>query len=368
MSPRIPSLATYSLLGRSGLRVSPLCLGTMTFGKEWGWGSSEDDAHAILARYIEAGGNFIDTANFYTGGTSEEIIGRYFASSGTRDRMVLATKFTLNMFPGDPNGGGNGRKNIIQSLEASLRRLRTDYIDLYWLHMWDRFTPAEEVMRALDALVRAGKVRYIGFSDVPAWYLAKAQTLAQWHGWEPLCALQLEYSLSVRDIEREHVPAALELGLGITPWSPLAGGLLSGKYRRGANGEVLVVDGGTGRLVKQEGPSKRFTERNWAIIEALNKVAEAIGQHPAAVALNWVTKRPGVTSTIIGATTLAQLETNLGALAIDIPQEHLATLEEASAFTKGFPYDFLAPGGFVQTRVTGETQVVEHPAWYWPRA
>lgn len=368
MSDKVASLAKYTMLGRSGLRVSPLCLGTMTFGKEWGWGNTEEESHAILRRYLEAGGNFVDTANFYTGGTSEEMIGRYYATNGGRDRTVLATKFTLNMFPGDPNGGGNGRKNIMQSLEASLKRLKTDYVDLYWLHMWDSFTPAEEVMSALDALVRAGKVRYIGFSDVPAWYLAKAQTLAQWRGWEPLCALQLEYSLSIRDIEREHVPAALEFGLGITPWSPLAGGLLSGKYRRDKDGNVAVADGDKGRLTSQATPSKRFTERNWAIIDALHKVAEATGKHPAAIALNWVTKRPAVTSTIIGATSLKQLETNLSALEFDLSPEHAALLEGASAFAKGFPYDFLEPGGFVQTRVTGETHVAEHPVWYWPRA
>jgi aryl-alcohol dehydrogenase-like predicted oxidoreductase len=213
-------LTQYSLLGRSGLRVSPLCLGTMTFGTEWGWGSPKETVDALLTRYLERGGNFLDTADGYTQGTSESMIGDYFHQRGGRDRAVIATKFTFSAVPGDANAGGNGRKNIYRALDGSLKRLKTDYVDLYWLHAWDGMTPVEEVMSTLSDLVRAGKVRYIGFSDTPAWYLSKAQTLASLKAFEPLCALQLEYSLVERNIEREHIPAALEFGLGVTPWSP----------------------------------------------------------------------------------------------------------------------------------------------------
>ena len=227
------TLRNYVSLGRSGVRVSPLCLGAMTFGKDWGWGSEVDESKQILDRYIDLGGNFIDTANGYTKGHSEAIIGEHVGRHPSRrDRLVIATKFLTNMYRGDPNGGGAGRKSIVSACENSLRRLQTDYIDLYWMHFWDRFTPIEETMRALDDLVAAGKVRYIGFSDTPAWKVAQAQTNALLKGWTPLIALQLEYSLLERTIEGELIPAALEFGLGVTPWSPLKGGMLTGKYTR----------------------------------------------------------------------------------------------------------------------------------------
>ncbi|MDX2175614.1 MAG: aldo/keto reductase [Candidatus Sumerlaeia bacterium] len=358
-------LEAYHLLGRSGLRVSPLCLGTMTFGKEWGWGNSDKESEAIYRRYLDAGGNFVDTANFYTQGTSETLLGKFMKGAKNRDRVVLATKFTLGMHPGDPNGGGNGRKNIIESLEASLRRLQTDYVDLYWLHMYDGMTPVEEVMRTLDALVRSGKVRHIGFSDTPAWYLAKGQTYAELRGFEPLCALQLEYSLITRDIEREHVDAALEFGLGICPWSPLGGGLLSGKYERKPRKDGGYDYSGKGRLTHNRADHPRLiSERNWAIIDALHAVARALGKSPAQVALNWATKRRGIASTIIGATSLAQLDDNLAALDFDIPAELAAKLDEVSKPTLGFPYEFLAPGGFVMTAVSGGTKQAAEPAWF----
>jgi aryl-alcohol dehydrogenase-like predicted oxidoreductase len=226
------NLTDYVTLGRSGLRVSPLCLGTMTFGTEWGWGSEEEVARGVFDRYVDGGGNFLDTADAYTEGHSEELLGTFIRDRGLRDRVVLATKFTFNAEPGNPNAGGNGRKNIYRALNASLRRLQTDYIDLYWLHAWDTVTPVEEVVSTLNDLVRAGKIRYYGFSDTPAWYVARAQTLAEKEGKERPIALQLEYSLVERNIEREHIPAAQELGLAITPWSPLAGGFLTGKYKR----------------------------------------------------------------------------------------------------------------------------------------
>ncbi len=223
-------LDRYRLLGRSGLRVSPLCLGTMTFGTEWGWGADRETSRAIFNAYAERGGNFIDTANFYTKGTSERLVGECMADA--RERFVLATKFTLNMRPGDPNAGGNHRKCMIQSVEASLRRLNTDYIDLYWLHAWDGTTPVDEVMRGLDDLVRAGKILYVAVSDTPAWKIAQCNTLAELRGWSRFIALQVEYNLALRDVERDLVPMAIELGLGVLPWSPLASGLLSGKYTR----------------------------------------------------------------------------------------------------------------------------------------
>jgi aryl-alcohol dehydrogenase-like predicted oxidoreductase len=359
---KIDSLANYSLLGRSGLRVSPLCLGTMTFGTEWGWGSPAEAARKILDRYLEAGGNFIDTADMYTGGKSEEMLGQFLKGS-RRDHVVLATKFTFNAAPGDPNAGGNGRKNIMRAIESSLRRLQTDYIDLYWLHVWDGLTPVEEVMNTLDTLVRSGKVRYIGLSDTPAWYLARAQTLAELHGRERICALQLEYSLIERGIEREHIPAALHLGMGVCPWSPLASGLLSGKYKKGNNGDGAQ---GSGRLKTVQGSGNpafdKFTPRNWKIVDVLMSVADTLGHSPAQVALNWITRRPGVTSTIIGATKPEQLEDNLKALEFTIPPELSRKLEEAGRPESIFPYMFYEPA--MRKMVTGDTNVTDEPTWF----
>ncbi|HEY3929657.1 MAG TPA: aldo/keto reductase [Candidatus Koribacter sp.] len=347
----------YNLLGRSGLKVSPLCLGTMTFGTEWGWGSAEDAARQIFNTYCDAGGNFIDTANGYTGGSSETFLGRFIRERGDRDKIVLATKFTFATSQGDPNAGGNGRKNIHAALEGSLRRLQTDYIDLYWMHNWDTFTPDEEVLSTLDALVRSGRVRYIGISNAPAWYLARAQTLAEFRNYEKFCGWQLEYSLLERNIEREHIPAALELGLGITPWSPLSSGLLSGKYKREKNS---ARPEGEGRLTvtKESGnPAflKLFTERNWKIIDTLNDVAQEIGKPAAQIALNWVTNRPGVSSTIIGASKLNQLQDNMASLDFNLPEPARKKLDEASAPESQYPYLFFGPE--MQNGVTGGTEV-----------
>lgn len=355
MTNSIKSLATYSLLGRGGLRVSPLCLGTMTFGTEWGWGADAKTANALMGTYLDAGGNFIDTADGYTGGTSESMIGAYLRETGRRDRVVLASKFSFAAVPGDPNSGGNSRKNIYRALEGSLKRLQTDYLDLYWLHAWDGLTPVEEVMSTLTDLVRAGKIRYVGLSDVPAWYFARAQTLAEQRGYERVAALQLEYSLVERNIEREHIPAALELGASVTPWSPLASGLLTGKYTRDAKGDgrLEVVKG-------QNNPAflKLFTDRNWAIVDVLTSVAKELGKPAAQVALAWVTRRPGITSTIIGATKPAQLEANLRALDLELPAAALARLDEASRPELVHPYLFFQPAmrGMLQggTEVTAE--------------
>jgi aryl-alcohol dehydrogenase-like predicted oxidoreductase len=271
------SLDQYFTLGRSGLRVSRLSLGTMTFGDDWGWGAAADTARAMFDRYLDAGGNFLDTADLYTEGTSESMLGQFIEESGKRDHVVLATKFTYNAQPGNPNAGGNGRKNIMRAVEGSLRRLRTDYIDLYLLHTWDRITPAEEVVRTLDDLVRAGKIRYAGLSDVPAWYAARAQTYAEAHALTPLVNMQLEYSLAERNIELEYVPLAQNLGMGITAWSPLAMGMLSGKYKPSHQGGE-----GDGRLAKISGSPgfERFTERNWKIVAELEKAARhCLGDH-----------------------------------------------------------------------------------------
>lgn len=342
-------LNEYITLGRSGLRVSPLCLGTMTFGTEWGWGAEESVSRSLFDRYLETGGNFIDTADGYTGGKSEELVGKFIRENGVRDRIVLATKFTFNADPKDPNAGGNGRKNIYRALEGSLRRLNTDYIDLYWLHAWDTVTPVEEVVSTLNDLVRQGKIRHYGFSDTPAWYIARAYTLAEKDAAERLIALQFEYSLVERNIEREHIPVALELGLGVCPWSPLASGFLSGKYRRdrAASGDSRLE-----KLKDSENPGfKKFTDQNWKILGVLLEVADQIGRPPAQVALNWVATQPGVTSTILGASKLSQLVDNISALDFSIPSELRGRLNAASAPPSIHPYVFFEP--FLQGMIHG---------------
>jgi aryl-alcohol dehydrogenase-like predicted oxidoreductase len=363
---QIPSLASYSLLGRSGLRVSPLCLGGMTFGTDWGWGCPQETVYAILDRYFEAGGNFVDTADLYVGGKSEEMIGAYVRERGLLDRAVIATKFTFNAEPGNPNAGGNGRKNMQRAVEGSLRRLGVESIDLLWVHAWDGLTPAEELLRGLDDLVRAGKVRYLGLSDAPAWYFARSQTLAELRGWTAFAGLQLEYSLVERTVEREHVPAALELGAGIMPWSPLASGLLTGKYKRAANG--LEGDGRLQAIKDAGNPSfdKVFNQRNWQVVDVLLEVAEALGRTPAQVALNWVATRPGVTSTLVGATKLHQLEENLRALELEIPAEHADRLEEVSKLPPANPYLFFEET--MRGMIDGGAKVRREPAWFRPRA
>ncbi len=329
------SLAHYVTLGRSGLRVSPLCLGGMTFGKEWGWGSELDEAKRIIDAYLDRGGNFIDTANGYTKGHSEVILGEHLGRvRSRRDRVVIATKFVTNLFLGDPNGGGSSRKAIIAQCEESLRRLQTDYIDLYWLHAWDKTTPIEETMRALDTLVEQGKVRYLGFSDTPAWKVAQAQTMAQLRDWSPLVALQIEYSLLQRTVEAELVPMAQELGLGITPWGPLRGGALSGKYKRADQGKH---EAGRGARV-----TSYLDARTYDLLDLMAAIAAALGTTVPRVALAWVQNRPGVTSTIIGARTLEQLDDNVGALGVTLTAAHVATLDQASKPALPFPADMLS--------------------------
>ncbi len=325
----------YVTLGRSGLKVSPLCLGTMTFGKEWGWGSDEPESASILNRFLELGGNFIDTANFYTHGHSEKIIGDYFAKDGgRRQQAIIATKFFGSMRLGDPNAGGAGRKNIVWACEESLRRLQTDYIDLYWMHCWDYHTPIEETLRALDDLVSAGKVRYIGFSDTPAWKVAQAQTIAEFRSWAPLVGLQIEYSLLERTVEGELMPAARELGLGVTPWSPLKYGLLSGKYRRDNRGQV---EPNRGDRVK----SRLDDESFYNLMDIILAVAQEAETTAARVSLQWLLRQPGVTSPIIGARTPEQLEDNVASVDVRLSAEQLQRLNAASKPKLNFPADFL---------------------------
>ncbi|HEV2417223.1 MAG TPA: aldo/keto reductase [Terriglobia bacterium] len=348
------SLNNYVTLGRSGLRVSPFSLGTMTFGTEWGWGTEEKPSQAVFDHYIEAGGNFIDTADVYTNGKSEEMLGKFIAERKLRDRIVLATKFSFNPIPGNPNAGGNGRKNIYRALEGSLTRLKTDYVDLYWLHAWDTITPVEEVISTFNDLVREGKIRHYGFSDTPAWYVARAQTLAEKEGKERPIALQLEYSLVERNIEREHIPAAQELGLGILPWSPLASGFLTGKYKREGNSGK-----GEGRLEKTKNATNpvflKFNERNWRVLDALLDVGSQLKKPPAQIALNWVATQPGITSTIIGATSVKQLEDNIASLEFAIPAELRDRLDQASAIEPLHPYLFF--GGEIGGMISGGAAV-----------
>lgn len=331
-------LDSFVTLGTSGLRVSPLTLGTMTFGEDHGWGSSEEESKNILAAYLARGGNSIDTANLYTNGHSERIVGDYLAASpGLRDRVVIGTKFFGNLYAKDPNGGGASRKATVQQLENSLRRLQTDYVDIYWLHNFDPFTPVDETMRAIDDLVRAGKIRYFGISDVPAWATAHAATIARMRGWTPVSAIQVEYSLLERTSEGELIPMAQAMGMGVLPWSPLKSGFLSGKYSS-SNSEP--VDTTRGALVGAPSAS------DYVVIDALNDIAAQLGASAAAVALAWVQGRPAVTSTLIGARTMTQFEANLAALELTLSSEARTELDNLSAPTLNFPADnnrLLAP-------------------------
>ncbi len=332
-------LDQYVTLGRSGLRVSPLCLGAMTFGEDLGWGTSVEESQQIIDRYIELGGNFIDTANFYTRSHSEKIIGDHVGRHpARRDRLVIATKFSGNLYPGDPNGGGSGRKSLINACENSLRRLGTDYIDLYWLHMWDANTPIEETMAALDDLVRAGKVRYLGVSDTPAWKIAQANLVAGFRGWSAFVGLQVEYSLLERAVEQELVPLAGEFGLGITPWSPLKGGVLSGKYTRANDGQHKAD---RGSMVEAF-----LNKQTYAVVDELEIIAKAHETNVASVALAWVHAQPAVSSIIIGARRLTQLEDNVRAVDVHLGTDELARLDALTKPTFGFPHNMLemAPG------------------------
>lgn len=365
-------LTRYRTLGRSGLVVSPAALGTMTFGAER-WGSGEDGSRAVFDAYVEAGGNFVDTADVYSSGRSEEMLSGFVAGAGLRQRMVIATKAGFARGKGHPHLGGNGAKNIRDSLEGSLRRLRTDYVDLFWVHAWDRVTPAEEVLDTLGSLVRAGSIRYFGLSNVPAWYAAKMATLAAVRGGPAPIALQYQYSMLDRDIEHEFLPLAGEFGLGLVPWSPLCGGFLTGKYARGQAGkdgprepELPTGAAAGGDTVSDErlnGPNPfgdmLFTERNWRLLETLKAVALEAEAAPAVVALAWLAERPGVSSILLGASSPEQLEANIAALSHPLSPEHVARLDEASAPTVGNPYMIYT--NTVNRMVFGGCEVEQHP-------
>ena len=323
------------LLGHSGLKVSELCLGTMTFGTETGIGADEAACRRVFDAYLEAGGNFIDTANIYTLGTSERMLGRFIA--GQRGRLVLATKYSMNTDPRDPNSGGNSRKALREALDASLARLGTDYIDLFWVHAWDAWTPLDETLRALDDAVRAGKVLYTGFSNVPAWVISRAQTLAECRDATRFVALQLHYSLIERQVEHELLPCAAALGLGVTAWSPLAGGLLSGKYAA----DPAARTGQEGRLTTTGWGNLFLKDRNIAIAEAVRSQAARLGQSPSRVAIRWLLERPGGVIPIVGVRDERQLRDLLGASGFSLDAEAHAALEAASGILPAYPRGLL---------------------------
>jgi aryl-alcohol dehydrogenase-like predicted oxidoreductase len=337
----------YRLLGQTGLRVSELFLGAMTFGEQGGVGAPIEECAKILDAYAEVGGNVVDTAINYRGGASEEILGELL--DGRRDRFVLASKYTVSRDGGDPNAAGNHRKNLTRSLETSLRRLRTDYLDVYWVHLWDHHTPIEETMRALDDAVRAGKILYIGISDTPAWVVSRANTLAEWRGWTSFAGLQVPYSLLNRDIERELLPMAEAQGMSVAAWSPLGGGVLSGKFTRPGGPE-----GGT----RIAGDS--ISAHDLTVARAVDEVAGELGVSSSQVAIAWTRTRSRAVHPIIGVRTVEQLKDNLAAIEVVLPCEAIARLEEATGFTRGFPTDFISQTydwvfGEVSQRVDGRS-------------
>ncbi|MFD2420460.1 aldo/keto reductase [Amycolatopsis pigmentata] len=347
------SLDHYRLLGRSGLRVSPLSLGTMTFGADWGWGADDGESRRIFDTYVDRGGNFVDTSVNYTDGSAERLLGSFLKDK--RDRIVVATKFTMARDPENPNSGGNHRLNLLRSVETSLRQLDTDRIDLLYLHGWDFTTAPEEVMRGLDDLVRAGKVVYLGISNTPAWRVAQMQTLADLRGWSPLVALEIEYSLVERTVEHELIPMAAGLGLGVVPWSPLGGGILTGKY--GTTDLAAAAGGGVpGSRKGVIASSGHLNERALAVAGAVREVADEIGVPASQVAIAWTLLNPAVASTIIGARTLRQAEDNLDALAVRLSEEQRARLDQASAPNLIFPHRFLARP-MVHQLIFGKTTV-----------
>lgn len=332
------SLIDYRALGNSGLIVSPMALGTMTFGTSE-WGADKATSREIFKLYIESGGNFVDTADIYSLGVSEEMTGEFIREMNLRDQIVLSTKFGFNASAsplstnhglGNPNAGGAGSKNVHRALDASLKRLKTDYVDLYWMHIWDGVTPVEEIIQTLQDLVISGKIRYYALSDMPAWLAMKAATISSERRRPQPIAMQFEYSLVAREIEREHVPVALDTKMGIMPWSPLAGGFLTGKYQRGNTSHSGRLSG-----ANPFGNSK-FSDQNWIILEALKVVAEKQGCTLSQAALAWVVNRPGVASTLIGASKVSQLKANIAALEVTLTKESEEILEKASARKLGF--------------------------------
>jgi len=331
-------LTDYRLLGRSGLRVSPLSLGTMTFGSDWGWGADNEEARRIFDLYVDRGGNFIDTSVNYTNGAAERFVGEFVGDK--RERLVLATKFTMAREPGNPNSGGNHRLNMVRSVEQSLKQLATDRIDLLYLHGWDMTTRPDEVMRALDDLVRSGKILYVGICNTPAWRIAEMQTLAELRGWSPFVALQIEYSLVERTVEHELMPMAAAMELGVLPWSPLGGGVLTAKYTEAdvQDSRDAAVSSSRRGVIASSG---HLNERSIQIAKEVRAVAEEVGSTPAQIALAWTLANPAVASPIIGARTLAQAEENLGALDVALSPDQLDRLNLASEPASIFPARFV---------------------------
>jgi aryl-alcohol dehydrogenase-like predicted oxidoreductase len=336
----------FKLLGKSGLRVSEICLGTMTFGTEWGWGADKHESKKIFEAYANAGGNFLDTANRYTEGTSERFLGDFIAND--RDHFVVATKYTLKDRDGDPNFAGNHRKNMIRSLNESLKRLNTEYIDLFWVHMWDFTTSADEVMRGLDDLIRSGKVHYIGISDTPAWVISRANMLAELRGWSQFAALQIEYSLLQRGAERDLLPMAKALNMAVTPWGVIGGGALTGKYLRGESGRVPEN-------------SLRRNERSQEIAQKVVDIAQELGVTSTQIAINWARQRVSNVMPVIGAKRVEQLQDSLKCLDFSIPDEMMNRLNEISKIELGFPHDFLSSEGVKQSAFAGTyDQIINH--------
>jgi aryl-alcohol dehydrogenase-like predicted oxidoreductase len=342
----------YKILGNTGMRVSEVCLGAMTFGDEWGpFGANKAESKKVYDAFVEAGGNFIDTANLYTNGTSEKYLGEFMGSE--REKIVLATKYT-NSFPtGDPNSAGNHRKNMVQSLDASLKRLKTDYIDLYWIHCWDFMSSVESVMRALDDVVRSGKILYVGISDAPAWIVSQANTMAQLRGWSPFAALQIEYSLAERTVERELLPMAEAFGLTVTPWSPLKGGTLTGKYLDQKADANARYNTDLAKGLYSE------SERVNGIAREVIRIAKDIDKSPAQVALAWLKSRGSNILPIIGAKSVAQLHDNLGYLDVNLSETQLNTLNAVSAIEMGFPHDFMSSPMVKNVAYAGMREAIE---------
>jgi aryl-alcohol dehydrogenase-like predicted oxidoreductase len=343
----------YKAFGNTGLKVSELCLGTMTFGEDWGWGASKEECSRMFRTFMDKGGNYLDTAVNYTNGTSERILGELLAED--RDNFVLGTKYTLNRRPNDPNAGGNNRKNLMSSLRQSLKQLRTDYVDILWLHAWDFTTPIVEVMRSLDDVVRSGQVRYIGASDTPAWVISRANTIAEERGWIPFSGIQIQYSLVERTSERELIPMARAFDMAITSWSPLGAGLLTGKYHG------IKPGPGEARLTTTPTARNFLTDRNMSIAEEVRSIAKEVGRSSAQVALAWIRAQGKDMIPILGARNVEQLEDDIGCLDISLNVAQLNRLDAISHTDLGFPHEFVR-GPFVKTLLFGKTgELLDYP-------
>lgn len=339
----------YKLFGKSGLRVSEICLGTMTFGEEWGYGASKEESCKIFNAFLEAGGNFIDTANRYTEGTSEKFLGEFVKESGRRDELVIATKYSLATKIGRINDSGNHRKNLVQTLDGSLKRLGMDYVDVLYVHAWDFTTPIEEVLRPLDDMVRSGKVLHIAISDTPAWIISRSDAIADLRGWTAFAGIQMEYSLITRDAERELLPMARELDLAVTAWAPLAGGALTGKYLNKNDSPKRLKEG-----------SKRLNENSILIAKEVGKIADEIGCSAGNVALRWVMNQKGIIIPVVGARNVKQIEDNLKCLEVKLSDEQLNRLNEVSKIELGFPHEFLMQEGVKQVSFGGFIDKIEN--------